>query len=38
MMLFAKAFCIGFATTLGVEIALGFCFAIASALKGASRK
>lgn len=33
-----EAFGIGFALTMGVEVALGLCLAIRAVLKGASRK
>ena len=37
-MTFFNAFVVGFAVTLGMEIALGLCFAIRAVLKGASKK
>jgi hypothetical protein len=37
-MLFLEAFCLGFALTLGVEVALGLCFAIGKVAKGNGRK
>lgn len=38
MTLILKAFFLGFAITLGVELAIGFCFAIGEGLKGANKK
>lgn len=37
-MIYLQAFGIGFAITLGVEIALGLCFAFRAIARGASRK
>lgn len=36
--MFLQAFGVGFAITLGVEVALGLCFATRVVLKGASKK
>ena len=36
--MFVDAFIVGFGITLGMEIALGLCFAIRAVLKGASKK
>ena len=37
-MLFLKLFGMGFAITMGMEVALGLCFAIRNVLRGASKK
>lgn len=37
-MMYLEAFGVGFAITLGVEIALGFCIALGSVSKGANKK
>ena len=37
MMMFLKVMAIGFAFTLGVELALGMCIAIGSVAKGAKK-
>ena len=37
-MVFLQAFGFGFCVTLGVEVALGLCFAIGRVCKGASKK
>ena len=37
-MLFLEAFGIGFAITLGVEVALGLCFAVGRVCKSSRRK
>lgn len=36
--MYLQAFGIGFCITLGVEVALGLCFAIGAVLKGANRR
>lgn len=37
-MLFLKALCVGFAVTLGMEIALGLCFALKAVQRGVKKK